>query len=1183
MPGLSESLSTIFNCVAMTILSQFAQGLFSLARMAAEQPPVSRHVSDLFYENKWGTRPLLWQRIHDLGNSTRVISSIKLLSSNERGTRKAVVETMFCDSMIPPKGREGALRVLSLLFLGAAIALPNKLRAAEQITYGAEPNWISAVPIPTENPKDADQPAVILLSDEQVRLSDGMSSTFERTAIKIQKPEGLAAGNISFDWDPARDSVTVNRLEIHRNGQVVDVLKSGQQFTVVRREPNLAYAELNGRLTANIQPEDLREGDTIVLAMTLDHRDPVLHGHVETVFANWTAYRTTKAHARLLWPSTMPLQWKQTPGLPPARTETNGDVRSIDFDASLIQPDVAPRNAPLRYSFARLAEASDFSSWAQLSDLLEPLYRKAQIPKSGSLRDEVEKIRAASSDPKVRAASALQLVQQRIRYVALLLNQGALVPATPEETWLRRFGDCKAKTALLLAMLQEFGINSDPVLVSSSIGDALPDRLPMIGLFDHVLVRARIDGKDFWLDGTGNNDSNLIDIPTPNFKWGLPLANHAALVKIVPAPLDRPALERRLNVDLSQGLVGEAPFELSQTFRGTEATGLRTIIAAASAEQREEFARAFAKEFLDNVSQTSSSIAPATGSQEVVFTIKGTTRLDWDKGTYWLPLSQVGFDADFQRPSGRDRDVPFAIDFPTYERNVVTFKLPPSYANAKLGNPAIDETLAGISYHRTSVLDHGILVVDTSKRALAPEVPAAEARAAEARLKLLANEDIALRIPNGYVATPTDMASGVPMAASGTWTDIQRAFDAVKASQFETATKIFDQILAKTPNSIPALTGRLMLDVQFERWSTVEREIAQLEPLSPQSSMLGRARVLLAASKGDQRAAAKLADDLLKRTPVDDYLYFLRAKQRFAINDWQGAIADTDTFLAKVGEDVDARLLRANAFMRSGDKARVAGEAEEILAKNPQSAYAHVVAGSIFAKVDRDLDALKAYDQAIALEPSAIVYGNRSRLYPRSNRAARRADLEKAIAMAPNDADFRFMLADLDMEESKFAQAIDQLTKFIAKFPDDREAPIRLSIARLRSGDEKDGKAAIDDFRAKARSAADYAALCAELSRAGLFLNDAIADCRRAIVLSADDDNSRLGLAVAQVKLTQNREAIATLDPLLDNRPTELGYIARSIARERLGDHAGSQSDYAKALARDSRATDTAEAWGLAK
>ena len=59
-----------------------------------------------------------------------------------------------------------------------------------------------------------------------------------------------------------------------------------------------------------------------------------------------------------------------------------------------------------------MGEATDFRSWADAAGLMAPLYREAAvISASGPLRDEVEKIRRASNDPKVRAQQALALVQ----------------------------------------------------------------------------------------------------------------------------------------------------------------------------------------------------------------------------------------------------------------------------------------------------------------------------------------------------------------------------------------------------------------------------------------------------------------------------------------------------------------------------------------------------------------------------------------------------------------------------------------------------------------------------------------------------------------------------------------------------------------------------------------------------
>src|SRR6185437_5165683 len=91
---------------------------------------------------------------------------------------------------------------------------------------------------------------------------------------------------------------------------------------------------------------------------------------------------------------------------------------------------------------------------------------------------EVAKIRARETDPKRRAAAALSLVQDRVRYFANGMNGGNYVPQSPDKTWALGYGDCKAKTLLLLAILHELGIDAEPVLASIGAGDLVEVRLP---------------------------------------------------------------------------------------------------------------------------------------------------------------------------------------------------------------------------------------------------------------------------------------------------------------------------------------------------------------------------------------------------------------------------------------------------------------------------------------------------------------------------------------------------------------------------------------------------------------------------------------------------------------------------------------------------------------------------------
>ena len=101
------------------------------------------------------------------------------------------------------------------------------------------------VGLPEERKAD-EAPVRILLADQQHWLEPGRQIVYSAFALKVQTPQGLAAGNLSFPWRPETDDLTVHKLIVRRDGQTIDILGSGQTFTVVRREANLESATLDG-------------------------------------------------------------------------------------------------------------------------------------------------------------------------------------------------------------------------------------------------------------------------------------------------------------------------------------------------------------------------------------------------------------------------------------------------------------------------------------------------------------------------------------------------------------------------------------------------------------------------------------------------------------------------------------------------------------------------------------------------------------------------------------------------------------------------------------------------------------------------------------------------------------------------------------------------------------------------
>ena len=150
--------------------------------------------------------------------------------------------------------------------------------AGEKPVRGPAPAWVVDVAEPARpgkapEPTSADAPITVLLSDTQLRFERGAVTSYVRTLFRIGNAQGLAAGNISIPWHPDLGDLGIHRLVIRRGDRVIDVLGNEGAVTVVRREPNLESAMLDGVLTANIQPEGLEVGDLVELATSVSVRD----------------------------------------------------------------------------------------------------------------------------------------------------------------------------------------------------------------------------------------------------------------------------------------------------------------------------------------------------------------------------------------------------------------------------------------------------------------------------------------------------------------------------------------------------------------------------------------------------------------------------------------------------------------------------------------------------------------------------------------------------------------------------------------------------------------------------------------------------------------------------------------------------------------------------------------------
>ncbi len=1076
---------------------------------------------------------------------------------------------------------------------------------ANKPVVGPVPTWVTPVAVPSESIKPNGAPLQFLLSDQQIDLERGRRNVYSETVFSIQTPQGLSAGNISLPWRPETDILTIHKLTIRRGGKIIDILASGQTFTVIRREQNLDDAVLDGVLTANIQPEGLQIGDVIDLALSISSSDQSLGNHVEDLAGAWNGASIAHAHLRVQWPDSMPIHIRPTAEISAVAPTRKGGGTVVELSQDNVEPVVFPRGAPSRYRIGRLLEITDLASWADLSKLMAPLYDKVAIlPSQGALRDELQRIQALSVDPKVRAEAALSMVQDRVRYVALAMGSGGYVPADAQTTWSRRFGDCKGKTVLLLSLLHAMNIRAEPVAVSTVAGDGLDTRLPLAGLLNHVLVRAEIGGRTYWLDGTRTGDTSLERLRTPAYGWGLPLTTQgASLVRMAPPPLELPDRDTNIQIDARAGIAAPAPTKAELTLSDEAAVAMDAALASLSTQQREQAMRALWKSQYDfiEVKSVSASFDHSAGKERL--SMGGEAKLDWSNGNYQTDGTDVGYHADFSREPGPDRDAPFAVSYPYFTRVQESIRLPPGFSDLKLGSAMeVNETAGGIEYRRHAKITGDTFSIEKTERSLVPEFPAKDAPAEQAHLRMLADRVATLKMPGDYVYSGKDIAAvraDVPTTADGY---INRASIFIDRGLRKDALDDYDKAVQIDPNNVSAWANRGITRVQVGDLAGAKSDLVKAESIDPTFVQNAIGLGMLAEAEHRRTDAVAAYTLVLKRDPGNIYARRQRAWNYAMLGESDAALADFNAAIERNRDSSQGYLDRGDRYLDLGRYDDALSDFDHAVALAPDSwALAHrglaYVWKGRYEDGGRDLDAASkldpknaivfrarglmaerqgdydkavlAYTTALEIEPGNIfALQERAKVNSAAghNEAALK-DAESVLALRPDRIDLRTFRAGIFYEQHREADGLLEAARLESLVPHIGYAFV--AAANIYATFHKDTEAMADYDQAVRLKPEAYIYLNRAQHRLRADVTGRRGDLDEALKLEPDLIPAIVEKATLQMNHDDSRGAIATYALALKTLPGDASLLlGRGIASARAGDQTLAEQDFKAARAK---------------
>ncbi|MCX7846923.1 MAG: DUF3857 domain-containing protein [bacterium] len=430
----------------------------------------------------------------------------------------------------------------TLISLSVVLFSPYPVGATEKAElFSVEQLRVAAAEVTSNIYADAD--AVLVAGWEQVRYNpDGTSRSLEDVCYKILTEKGRRdLRSLSFFYDIAYGTVIVTKLELIKcDGTVKPIDLAAQsrdmidasQMTLNIYDPNLK--------TLNISVPGLELGDMVRYVA----REFVTKARMPNTWADIVPLEDTRPirfyRYEVLAPKARPLKHtalKNPIGSTVVYTQLvvqTGIVhRWIARDVPRIYPEpgMPGLNAIQHLLLSTIPDWPTVSRWYY--SLSEPRLR-AVTPAMSNL---VKRLTAKASTAREKTEAIFAYVSQKIRYMGVTMEDTApgYEPHDVCITFNNKYGVCRDKAALLVALLRIAGLKAYPVLIHF---DIKKDPVVPEPYFNHAITAVEeADGSYLLMDSTDENTRELLPAYLNNKSYlvAKPQGDQLRTTPIVPA------------------------------------------------------------------------------------------------------------------------------------------------------------------------------------------------------------------------------------------------------------------------------------------------------------------------------------------------------------------------------------------------------------------------------------------------------------------------------------------------------------------------------------------------------------------------------------------------------------------------------------------------------------------------
>lgn len=392
------------------------------------------------------------------------------------------------------------LRILVLLFCSLPLfaAEPWDLPA-----FSTEPKALVAA----AEKVDPGEKGLVLLLDEATFSFEADGST--RTTLRLMYRVVTAASvepnaQVVANWAPWYDQKPVIAARVVTKSGTVHLLDAGAVTEAPARDASLDIFSDNRILRAPLPAVEV--GAVVEYVITVDGRSPIPGAGTTNVFSMGRSVPVQRTRLILDAPLALAPRILNRSALQPQVEEIENETggrRRTTFVSNRLEPDDHLESfLPFDEAGYPTIAFSTGSSWQAIATAYAKIVDQ-QIAGS-DLQKLVRSAVGTAKDRREIVARALAAIQKDVRYAGVEVGEGSIIPRPPSTVLRNKYGDCKDKATLLVAMLRTLGIPAHVALLRAGMDfDAHPD-LPGLGMFNHAIVRVdgAAGGDPIWVDPT---------------------------------------------------------------------------------------------------------------------------------------------------------------------------------------------------------------------------------------------------------------------------------------------------------------------------------------------------------------------------------------------------------------------------------------------------------------------------------------------------------------------------------------------------------------------------------------------------------------------------------------------------------------------------------------------------------